>query len=132
VVIDPSALLAVLSGAAEVEAPAGRMAEAPILRMSAASLLEACLVAAGSRFSTASDGVEGLCHALDIEDAPLESGHLLWALRGWREFGKGRYRAGLNRGDCFSDGLARARNMPVHYKGNDFAHTDVQSIGPQR
>jgi len=83
-VIDTSALLAVLSGAAEVEAPAGRMAEAPILQMSAASLLEACLVAAGSRFSTASDG------------------------------------------------LARARNMPVHYKGSDFADTDVQSIGPQR
>lgn len=61
---------------------------------------------------------------------PFERAHLVWALRGWREFGKGRHRAGLNLGDCFSYALARSLEMPLLYKGEDFAHTDVQSVGP--
>lgn len=129
-VIDTSALLAVLFSEPEAEDFAKRMADAPILLMSAASQLEACFVAEGSRFGSASDAVEGLCHALDVEVVPFERGHLVWALRGWREFGKGRHRAGLNLGDCFSYGLARAMNMPLLYKGDDFSHTDVLSVAP--
>jgi ribonuclease VapC len=132
VVIDTSALLAVLLSEPEAEALAELMAGAPILLMSAASQLEACFVAEGSRLGAASDAVASLCDALDIEVVPFERAHLLWALKGWREFGKGRHKAGLNLGDCFSYGLARALNMPLLYKGNDFSHTDVQSVGPQR
>jgi len=132
VVIDTSALLAVLFSEPEAEDFASRMADAPILLISAASKLEACLVAEGSRFGWAGDAVESLCQALAIEVVPFERGHLVWALRGWREFGKGRHRAGLNLGDCFSYGLARALAMPLLYKGEDFTHTDVQSVGPLR
>lgn len=129
-VIDTSALLADLFGEPEAEALAERMAEAPILLMSAASQLEACFVVEGSRFGAASDAVEGLCQALGNAVVPFERGHLLWAVRGWRHFGKGRHQAGLNLGDCFSDGLARAMDMPLLSKGNDFAHTDVLSVAP--
>lgn len=131
-VIDTSALLAVLFSEPEAEDFANRMADAPILLLSAASQLEACLVAEGSRLGSASDAVEGLCQALAIEVVPFERSHLVWALRGWQEFGKGRHRAGLNLGDCFSYGLARALAMPLLYKGEDFTHTDVQSVGPLR
>lgn len=124
-VIDTSALIAVLLSEQEAADFAALMAEAPILLMSAATKLEACLVAEGSRFGGASEAVEPLCQALEIEIVPFDQSHLLWALKGWREFGKGRHRAGLNLGDCFSYGLARALNLPLLYKGGDFQHTDV-------
>ena len=111
-VIDTSALIAVLLSEQEAADFAALMAEAPILLMSAATKLESCLVAEGSQ-------------ALEIEIVPFDQSHLLWALKGWREFGKGRHRAGLNLGDCFSYGLARALNLPLLYKGGDFQHTDV-------
>lgn len=127
-VIDTSALLAVLFKEPEAVVLARRMADAPVLLMSAASQLEASLVAEGSRFGAASEAVEGLCRALDVEIVAFDRNHLLWALRGWREFGKGRHQAGLNLGDCFSYGLARAMDMPLLYKGDDFGRTDVRSV----
>lgn len=129
-VIDTSAFLAVLLREEEAEAFAVLMAEAPMLLMSAATKLEASLVAEGSRIGATNEAVEALCQALDIQVLPFDQSHLLWALRGWREFGKGRHRAGLNLGDCFSYGLARAMNMPLLYKGDDFKRTDVRSPDP--
>ena len=129
-VIDTSAFLAVLFKEEEAEALSVLMAEAPMLLMSAATKLEASLVAEGSRFGSSSEAVEALCQALDIQVLPFDQSHLLWALRGWREFGKGRHRAGLNLGDCFSYGLARALNMPLLYKGEDFQRTDVRFPEP--
>lgn len=126
-VIDTSAFLAVLLREEEAEALSALMVEAPVLLMSAATKLEASLVAEGSRFGASSEAVEALCQALDVQVVPFDQSHLLWALRGWREFGKGRHRAGLNLGDCFSYGLARALNMPLLYKGDDFTSTDVRS-----
>jgi ribonuclease VapC len=129
-VVDTSAFLAVLLREEEAEDFSVLMAEAPMLLMSAATKLEASLVAEGSRFGATSEAVEALCQALDIQVLPFDQSHLLWALRGWREFGKGRHRAGLNLGDCFSYGLARALNMPLLYKGDDFKRTDVRSLEP--
>ncbi len=129
-VIDTSAFLAVLLKEEDAEALAVLMAESPRLLMSAATKLEASLVAEGSRFGATSEAVEALCQALDIQVMPFDQSHLLWALRGWREFGKGRHQAGLNLGDCFSYGLARALNMPLLYKGDDFRRTDVRSPEP--
>lgn len=129
-VVDTSAFLAVLLREEEAEDFSVLMAEAPMLLMSAATKLEASLVAEGSRFGATSEAVEALCQALDIQVLPFDQSHLLWALRGWREFGKGRHRAGLNLGDCFSYGLARALNMPLLHKGDDFKRTDVRSLEP--
>ncbi|MCP9859699.1 type II toxin-antitoxin system VapC family toxin [Cyanobium sp. Cruz-8D1] len=128
-VIDTSAFLAVLFKEEEAEALSVLMAEAPMLLMSAATKLEASLVAEGSRFGASSEAVDSLCQALDIKVLPFDQSHLLWALRGWREFGKG-HQAGLNLGDCFSYGLARALNMPLLCKGDDFTSTDVRSPEP--
>ena len=49
------------------------------------------------------------------------------ALAAWRQFGKGRHPARLNLGDCFAYALAKSRNLPLLYKGADFAKTDVRS-----
>ncbi len=129
-VVDTSAFLAVLLREEEAEDFSVLMAEAPMLLMSAATKLEASLVAEGSRLGATSEAVEALCQALNIQVLPFDQSHLLWALRGWREFGKGRHRAGLNLGDCFSYGLARALNMPLLYRGDDFKGTDVRSLEP--
>jgi ribonuclease VapC len=58
-----------------------------------------------------------------------EQGEL--ARRAYREFGKGRHPAGLNFGDCFAYALATARGEPLLFKGEDFAHTDVEIALPR-
>lgn len=50
------------------------------------------------------------------------------AFDAWSRFGKGRHPAGLNLGDCFAYALAKSRDMPLLYKGDDFARTDITSI----
>jgi ribonuclease VapC len=57
---------------------------------------------------------------------PFDPHHLHRALQGWRRYGKGRHPAGLNLGDCFSYGLALALDLPLLFKGEDFAGTDVK------
>ena len=63
----------------------------------------------------------------EIKSLPLDTLHVHWALHGWRHFGKGRHRAGLNLGHCFSYGLAMALDLPLLFKGDDFARTDVKA-----
>ncbi len=56
----------------------------------------------------------------------FDANQLRWALHGWQYYGKGRHRAGLNFGDCFSYVLAMALNRPLLFKGDDFSQTDVK------
>ena len=70
-----------------------------------------------------------LCRAA-ITAVPLEELHVHWALEGWLRYGKGRHGAGLNLGDCFSNGLAKALDAPLLFKGDDFAATDVLAALP--
>ncbi len=88
------------------------------------ALLDAAARAAVVRLSAASR-LELALAALRVEVMPFDQHQLHWALEGWRRFGKGRHPAGLNLGDCFSYGLARALNAPLLFKGDDFAATDV-------
>lgn len=71
--------------------------------------------------------LDRLLTTADISLAPLEAAHLHWALEGWRRYGKGRHRAALNLGDCFSYGLANALQAPLLFKGEDCAATDLSS-----
>ena len=61
-----------------------------------------------------------------VEVVAFTAEHAALAREGWRRFGKGRHPAGLNLGDCFAYALARARNEPLLFKGDDFAQTDVK------
>jgi ribonuclease VapC len=49
-----------------------------------------------------------------------------FAIEAFRRFGRGRHRAALNIGDCFSYALAKATDQPLLFKGNDFAQTDIR------
>ena len=60
-----------------------------------------------------------------ISPVPLEEAHIHWALEDWRRYGKGRHRAALNFGDCFSYGLARSLEVPLLFNGDYFTATDL-------
>ncbi len=126
-VIDTSALLAVLFDEPERDTFIALLAGAEDALISAGTLLEASIV---MQARTGDDGVADLdellaaaavrCVAVDQVQA-----HLARAAFG--RYGKGRARAGLNFGDCFAYALATAAQRPLLFKGDDFVHTDVPS-----
>jgi ribonuclease VapC len=125
VVLDTSALLAMLLAEPERDVYVALLADAEDPLISAATLVEASIVMLAK---TAEAGVLDLdellvtggvrCVAVDEEQARL-------ARDAFARFGKGRSSAGLNVGDCFSYALARATNRPLLFKGNGFNRTDV-------
>ncbi len=126
-VVDTSALVAILKVEPDAEDLLLCLSQAATALISTATLLEAQMVVC----SHLGDDVglpelELLLSRADVQAVAFEPSHLHWALQGWRRYGKGRHPAGLNLGDCFSYGLAMALDLPLLFKGNDFAHTDVR------
>ena len=70
--------------------------------------------------------LELLLSRTHFQNVPIDANHLHWALHGWRHYGRGRHKAALNLGDCFSYGLAKALDAPLLFKGEDFQDTDVK------
>jgi ribonuclease VapC len=127
-IVDSSALVAVL----RLESDGRRIVEAlfrsPHSVMSAASYLEAGTVVDRSRDPRASRQFDLLLRETAIEIVPVTVEQARIAREAYRDFGKGSgHPAGLNFGDCFSYVLAKDRNEALLYKGNDFAQTDVIS-----
>jgi ribonuclease VapC len=125
-VIDTSALLAILKVEPEAEALIARLSQAGPRRLSTATLLETRLVIERQNGETGQAELDRLLAVADITTVPLGGTHVHWALVGWRRFGKGQHQAALNFGDCFSYGLAIALEAPLLFKGADFAATDIQ------
>jgi ribonuclease VapC len=124
-VVDTSALMAIFF----VE-PDASVFTAAILNdtrrlISAATLVEACIVAIRWRQPDPISALDMLVARLGIEVIPVDREQVLLARDGFRRFGKGRDRAGLNFGDCFSYALAIATGEPLLFKGEDFSKTDV-------
>jgi ribonuclease VapC len=124
-VIDTSAVLAILQDEPERPRFTAAIAESAQRSMSAATLLEVAIVVE-ARF-----GIEGgwhldqLLERAGIEIVPVDDEQVRLAREGYRRFGKGRHPAGLNYGNCFSYALARLRQQRLLFKGEDFAQTDV-------
>ena len=124
-VIDTSAILAILRDEPERRAFNEAIESADPRLMSAASFVEASVVIETRR------GYEGLrdfdlfMARAGIELAPVDADQAHIARQAFREYGKGRHPAGLNFGDCFSYALARAAGLPLLFKGNDFSQTDI-------
>ena len=125
-VVDTSALIALLLLEPEAEDLLDLAARAEQVHLSAATRLELTLVAEGSRFNSTSSEIEALLNNLRVQVLPFDANHLHWALHGWRHYGRGRQKAALNLGDCFSYGLAKALDAPLLFKGEDFQDTDVK------
>ncbi|RPI23575.1 MAG: type II toxin-antitoxin system VapC family toxin [Acidobacteria bacterium] len=127
-VIDTSALLAILLDENERRVFNEAIEAAESRFMSAASFVEVSIVIE-SRFGA--EGVQTLDLFLDragIELAVVDAEQAKIARRAFSRFGKGRHSAGLNFGDCFPYALAMVRGEPLLFKGDDFAQTDVRRV----
>lgn len=124
-VLDSSAVLAILTNEPERRAFNEAIEAAESKAMSAATFVETSIVIE-ARFG--GDGVHDLDHFLglaQIEMVPVDSEQAYVARRAFSSFGKGRHPAGLNFGDCFSYALAKVRGERLLCKGEDFAKTDI-------
>lgn len=122
-IVDTSALIAILRGEPDGPALLDRLLAAADVRISAGTLLEARLVAA--RDAGLAELAE-LLEAAGIEVEPVDEAQVDAAFDGFVRFGKGRHAAGLNYGDCFAYGLAKSLGEPLLFKGDDFSQTDVE------
>jgi len=129
VILDTSALIAILYGEPERASFARHIHEADICRISVANFVELCMVVEHQLGLDAGRQVDALFRrtGIMIEPVTVEHGHL--ARQAFLDYGKGRHKAGLNYGDCFAYALAKSTGEPLLFKGNDFALTDVRSVG---
>ena len=126
-IVDTSALLAILFG----ESDAGRyeeaIASAVPRRMSAVALLEAAMVVEGRGGAQAGQELDALVEKAAIELVSVTPEQTHAARRAWRRFGKGNHPAALNFGDCFAYALAKTTGEPLLFKGEDFSRTDIDA-----
>jgi len=124
-VIDSSALLAILLGEPEAEAFARAIASDTKRLVSAVSALEAAIVIHAWKGPAGTRELDLLLHAAGLIVVSFDADQTLLARAAYAKFGKGRHAAALNLGDCCSYALARSSNEPLLYKGNDFSQTDA-------
>nr|WP_246522168.1 type II toxin-antitoxin system VapC family toxin [Neoroseomonas terrae] len=111
----------------EATAFASAMRDAESRVVSAATVVETAMVAEGRTGPAMGAELDELLGSMRAEIVPFTAEHAALARDAWRRYGKGRHPAGLNLGDCFSYALAKARNEPLLFKGDDFARTDVKA-----
>ena len=129
-IIDSSALLAVLYREPDAERYETAIASTPNGRMSVANVLESSIVVESRGDAAAGHELEAFLEYAGIELTPVTVEHLSSAQRAWRRFGKGNHAAALNFGDCFAYALAEVTGEPLLFKGSDFARTDVAAALP--
>ncbi len=126
-IVDTSAILAVLFREPDAERYVRAMAESPRCLMSVAGFLEAAVVLESRGGGEAGHELDAFLEEAAIELVPVTLDQAQAARRAWRRFGKGNHPAGLNFGDCFAYALAKETGEPLLYKGQDFALTDIES-----
>ena len=124
-VIDTSALVAILTNEADAEELEQAIDQDPTRLISAASVLEAAIVLESRFGDAATRELDLLIQRLPIEIRPIDGDQLEWARFASHAYGRGRHPAKLNFGDCFSYALAKATGEPLLYKGEDFSQTDI-------
>lgn len=126
-IVDSSALLAILFSESDAGIYAHAIAQAESCHISAANYVEVAIVVEMQTKSTGSRQFDAFFRRAGIIIQPVteEQAHL--ARQACTDFGKGRHPAGLNFGDCFAYALARATGEPLLFKGEDFKKTDILS-----
>ena len=126
-ILDTSAVVAILRDEPEAGAFAKAIEDAAHRRISAVNYVEAAAVIDGSRDPIASRRFDELLREAEVAIEPVTEGQARTARAAYRDFGKGSgHPASLNFGDCFAYALAKAKREPLLYKGEDFTHTDVE------
>jgi len=125
-VIDTSAVAAILFDEPAAAALEGKIADDPVRLMSAATWLEAAIVIEARLGDAGGREFDLWLHRAEVEILGVDAEQADRARRAWRRFGRGRHPAALNYGDCFSYALAATHDEPLLFKGDDFTKTDVK------
>ena len=127
-VLDSSALIAILLDEPERREFNEKIEADPTRLLSAVTFVEAALVLETRKGDAAGRELDLLLHRAGVELVAVDADHAELARRAYRRYGRGRHPAGLNFGDCFAYALAQISGEPLLFKGNDFAQTDVAAV----
>jgi ribonuclease VapC len=125
VIVDASAVLAIIFREPGHERLIDVLSGATGVAIAAPTLLEATIVASSRLRRDASNLIRNVLTELEIEVVPFGEEHARTALAAWLRYGKGRHRAALNFGDCISYAVAQRAGAPLLCVGNDFQKTDL-------
>ena len=124
-VVDSSAIVAILLDEAEADRLIGCLNQDPKRLISSVALLESSIVLEARKGPAAGRELDLFLHSCQMEVVPFNPAQAEIARLAYRTFGKGRHPAGLNLGDCCSYALARHSGQSLLCKGNDFPQTDI-------
>lgn len=126
-VVDTSAWLCILLDEPDASRYAKALSEADAILLSSVSYVELGIVISSRHGAAGLERAERLLHSLGAETAPFDQSQSSIALMAWQRYGKGNHPARLNFGDCCTYAMAKMRDVPLLYKGDDFARTDIRS-----
>jgi ribonuclease VapC len=129
VIVDTSVIIAILRDEPDAAEIRDALSRREFRRMSAVNYVEAGVVVDSNRNPILSRRLDDLLRDVQIAIAPVTVEQARMAREAYRDFGKGRHRAGLNLGDCFAYALAKETGEALLFKGDDFCHTDVEAAG---
>jgi ribonuclease VapC len=125
-IVDTSAIIAVLRNEPEAIEIGEAMQRSPICRISAVTYVEAGVVTDSNKNPVLSRRLDDLLRSVGMRIEAVTPQQAQIARQAYRDFGKGRHKAGLNFGDCFSYALAKEMDESLLFKGTDFKHTDIE------
>jgi len=125
-IVDTSAVIAILQQEPDAAALEERLVEGPVARIAATNWFEAAIVIDGRGDEAARARFEGFFRRFGIEIEAVTPELAAEARRAYRDWGRGNHPARLNFGDCFAYALAKQRGEPLLFKGVDFARTDIE------
>jgi ribonuclease VapC len=126
-VLDTSAVVAILLNEPERHRFIRLIATAPVRQLSAASRVETTLVIEGRKRDAGRADLDLFLSEAEVEIVPVTLEQVELASEAFRRYGRGRHPAGLNFGDVFAYALAKVTGEPLLFKGEDFAKTDIAS-----
>ncbi len=130
-VLDASAILAILFKEPERDTFATAISDAGVRLVSSVNAFEAAVVVLARKGPAGLRELDLLFHVAGVETVPFTEEHVRLAREAYERYGKGRHPAGLNLGDCCAYALSRHSAEPLLFKGDDFGRTDVLSaVGP--
>jgi ribonuclease VapC len=132
VIVDTSALIAIMRDEPDAAVYAEALATASAALLSAANYVETAIIVDASRNPLAVRRFDTLLRVAGLSVAPVTAEQARIAREAYRDFGKGSgHPAGLNFGDCFAYALAKHHDDALLFKGDDFTHTDIAPAVPQ-
>ena len=126
-IVDTSALLAIVFQESGYEDVLNRILSAPVVAAGSPTLAESGIVLHARLGASAHGPLERILYELAIEEISFGSVHWREAVDAYRTFGKGQDPAGLNFGDCLTYAVARLSGEPLLFVGKDFPKTDLES-----